>query len=83
MKKFSQMDIIAMKMQEIGKDKFLLGVSNQGDTVEELIDGIIKILQNYKDEHKDELTKKTEFGFRINLELFEKGENPMDKSFLK
>ena len=73
------MDIVAMKMQEIGKDKFLLGVSTQGDTVEKLIDGVIKTLEEYKESHKDELSKETEFGFRINLELFEKGENPMDK----
>ena len=73
------MDIVAMKMQEIGKDKFLLGVSNQGDTVEKLIDGVIKTLEEYKESHKDELSKETEFGFRINLELFEKGEDPMDK----
>jgi hypothetical protein len=79
MKKFSPMDIVAMKMQEIGKDKFLLGVSNQGDTVEKLIDGVIKTLEEYKESHKDELSKETEFGFRINLELFEKGEDPMDK----
>jgi hypothetical protein len=79
MKKFSPMDIVAMKMQEIGKDKFLLGVSNQGDTVEKLIDGVIKTLEEYKENHKDELSKETEFGFRINLELFEKGEDPMDK----
>lgn len=73
------MDIVAMKMQEIGKDKFLLGVSNQGDTVEKLIDGVIKTLEEYKESHKDELSKETEFGFRINLELFEKGEDPMNK----
>lgn len=79
MKKFSPMDIVAMKMQEIGKDKFLLGVSNQGDTVEKLIDGVIKTLEEYKESHKDELSKETEFGFRINLELFEKGEDPMNK----
>lgn len=79
MKKFSPMDIVAMKMQEIGNDNFLMGFSRHGGTVEELINDAIKVLEEYKERHKDELSKKNEFGFRINLELFEKGEDTLDK----
>ena len=73
------MDIVAMKMQEIGKDRFLMGFSRHGSTVEELINDAIKTLEEYKERHKDELSKNNEFGFRINLELFEKGEDTLDK----
>ena len=47
MKKFSAMDVIAMKMQEIGKDRFLLGISKHGDTAEELINSVIDSLKSY------------------------------------
>lgn len=73
------MDIIAMKMQEIGNDKFLLGVSEHGDTAEEVINCVIDNLKQYLEENKDIIAEKKPFGFRINLELFEKGENTIDK----
>ena len=79
MKKFSPMDIIAMKMQEIGNDRFLLGISNNADTAEELVTKMIQSLQSYLEENKDTIKDKKPFGFRINLELFEKGEEAIDK----
>ena len=80
MKKFSAMDVIAMKMQEMGKDRFLLGMSKHGDTAEELINDVIKSLKDYLEEHKDTIKgTNPPYGFRINCELFEKGEEMTDK----
>ena len=79
MKKFSPMDIVAMKMQEIGNDRFLLGISNHADTAEELVTKMIESLQDYLERNKDTIKDKKPFGFRINLELFEKGEEAIDK----
>ena len=73
------MDVMLMKMQEIGKDKFLLGFQHHDDTVGGLIDQMISALEEYKENHKEELQNKTEFGFRCNLEVFEKRENYEDK----
>ena len=80
MKRFSAMDVIAMKMQEIGKDRFLLGISKHGDTAEELINSVIDSLKSYLGENKDTIKDTNPpYGFRINLELFEKGEETADK----
>ena len=74
------MDIIAMKMQEVGKDRFLLGISKHGDTAEELVNTVIDSLKKYLEENKDTIQNtNSPYGFRINLELFEKGEEMSDK----
>jgi hypothetical protein len=74
MKKFSEMDMVMMELQKIGNDTFRMGFQYPGSTQMEVIDEAIKRLQEYREQHKNDEPEDAPYGFRINLELFKKGE---------
>lgn len=73
-KKFSEMDMIMMELQKIGNDEFMLGFQYPGNTLEEVLTEAIKKLQDYLENNKENKDKVAPYGYRINLELFKKGE---------
>jgi len=73
-KKFSEMDMIMMELQKIGNDEFMLGFQYPGNTLEEVLTEAIKKLQDYLENNKENKDKVSPYGYRINLELFKKGE---------
>ena len=68
------MDFVMMKMQMMGNDKFIFGLQKHYDTEEQMYKDLITVFQEKLEKLKEEPSEPSKYGYRVELEIFEKGE---------
>ena len=68
------MDYVMMKMQMLGNDKLMFGMQKHYDTEEEMYKDLLAVIQEKLDHIRENPGESSKYGYRVELEAFEKGE---------